>query len=225
MRTIPALLLAGAAALAQGVATQPAPQKAAIATQLDSVQKQREAVRKQVSTAASVPSNAFFTAPWTFAMTTPPGSALQAECDAMADADVTSLVDKAAGREGVDPKLVRAVIRQESGFRPCAISAKGAQGLMQLMPETAQRFHVADPFDPAQNVDGGTKFLKELLAKYAGDLRLALGAYNAGVERVKEAGAVPEIGETQDYVTAILKDLGVAPAPKTAAAPANPGST
>ena len=152
-------------------------------------------------------------------MPSPRASLIKADCDPMAAADVDTLIDRAATREGVNAKLVRAVIRQESGFRPCAVSPRGAQGLMQLMPDTAERFHVSDAFDPGQNVDGGTKFLKELLAKYAGDLRLALGAYNAGPERVDASGTVPDIQETQDYVTSILNELGTTNNDHPAASP------
>lgn len=195
--------------LAQAPDTHPPKTESSVAKQIESVQKQRDTIRKQVSVPQKpLAADTFFTASWTWAMPSPRPSAIQADCDPMADADVGALIDKAATREGVNAKLVRAVIRQESGFRPCAVSPRGAQGLMQLMPDTAERFHVSDPFDPGQNVDAGTKFLKELLAKYAGDLRLALGAYNAGPERVNEAGALPDIQETQDYVTSILNDLG-----------------
>jgi len=221
MRRTLALLLLPVAGLAQ----MQSPTESSIARQLEAVQKQREAIRKQAGNPQKgSPTNSFFTAPWTLAMSQSPS--LQANCDPMADADIASLIDKAASREGVNPKLVRAVIRQESGFRPCAVSVKGAQGLMQLMPETAEQFRVADPFDPAQNVDGGTKFLKELLAKYSGDLRLTLGAYNAGAGRVSEAGGVPDIQETQDYVTSILNEIGAAGGDRNnAAAALVPGST
>ena len=226
VRMVLALLAFRAVVCAQTAATSP-PVAPSIASQLESVQKQRDAVRKQLGTFPQTsPANGFFTAPWSWTMQSPRVAAVQADCDPMPDIEISSLIDKAAGREGVNPKLIRAVIRQESAFRPCAVSAKGAQGLMQLMPDTSQRFHVADPFDPAQNVDAGTKFLKELLAKYAGDLRLALSAYNAGVQRVTEAGNVPDIQETQDYITNILNDMGVpSPDQKTAAAGPAPGST
>src|SRR5581483_8762511 len=98
------------------------------------------------------------------------------DCDPMPEPEVAKLIDTAAAAEEVKPELIRAVIRQESAFHACAVSPKGAQGLMQLMPATAERFHVTDPFDPAQNVSAGAKFLKELLAKYSGDLRLTLSA-------------------------------------------------
>lgn len=119
----------------------------------------------------------------------------------------TPLVRSAAEREGLSAELLAAVIRQESAFRACAVSPRGAMGLMQLMPATAQLLGVKDPFDPKENVDAGAKFLKMLLSRYGGNLALALGAYNAGPGRVDAAGGVPPIVETQDYVSDILTRL------------------
>jgi soluble lytic murein transglycosylase-like protein len=121
------------------------------------------------------------------------------------------MIDAAAQSHSVQPKLLRAVMEQESGLRPCALSSKGAQGLMQLMPDTAGQFGVDDAFDPKQNIEGGARYLKELLDKYKGDLPLALGAYNAGPASVDQAGKVPDIPETRDYVAAILKKLAASP--------------
>src|SRR5207342_1611518 len=94
--------------------------------------------------------------------------------------ELAPIVLESAQREGLDPRLLTAVIQQESGFRPCAVSQKGAQGLMQLMPSTVEQLGVKDPFDVKQNIDAGAKFLKELLTRYGGNLSLAPGAYNAG---------------------------------------------
>ncbi len=99
-------------------------------------------------------------------------------------------------------------MRQESGFNPCAVSVKGAQGLMQLMPSTAAQMHVADPFDPEQNVQGGAAFLKQLLKRYNGDLRLALVAYNAGASRADQLPASQYPLETQGYLANIFAELG-----------------
>jgi len=122
------------------------------------------------------------------------------------------LIHVAALRHGVDEKLIAGVIAAESNFDVKAISRKRALGLMQLLPTTAARYAVADVFDPAQNIDGGTHYLKDLLAKYHGNLPLALAAYNAGPEMVDRYGGVPPFPETQNYVRQITSKL----APPTA---------
>jgi soluble lytic murein transglycosylase-like protein len=110
------------------------------------------------------------------------------------------IVQEAAQRHQIDPALVKAVISTESAWNPAAISRKGAVGLMQLVPGTAQRFGVGNPFDPAQNVEAGTTYLKSLLDRYNGDLKKSLAAYNAGERNVDRSGGVPPIWETQRYV-------------------------
>jgi hypothetical protein len=162
----------------------------------------RQQVKSQVQTAHSVmeqqtDSGAFFA-------TAPLSLPNPFNCDPMPKPQLFQMIDDAAQREGVDPALVREVARQESAFRPCAISSKGAEGLMQLMPSTQAQFSVTDPFDPGQSLDAGTKLLKQLLDRYHGDLSLALSAYNAGAGRVDKAGGVPEIPETKNYVFSIL---------------------
>jgi hypothetical protein len=110
------------------------------------------------------------------------------------------LVREAAERHSVDPALIRAVIETESNWNPSAVSRKGAVGLMQLIPTTAQRFGVNDLYSPQQNVDAGVKYLKTLLERYNGNLDLALAAYNAGEGAVDRAHGVPSFRETRDYV-------------------------
>jgi len=110
------------------------------------------------------------------------------------------IVRDAAERHKVDPALVKAVISTESGWNPQAVSRKGAVGLMQLIPETAQRFGVGNPYDPAQNVEAGTTYLKALLDRYDGDLNKSLAAYNAGPHAVDRSGGVPAFRETREYV-------------------------
>ena len=105
---------------------------------------------------------------------------------------------------GVDAKLVEAIIAAESSFDPRALSKKGAQGLMQLMPETAQRFNVANVWDPKQNIAGGTAYLAELMSVYKADLPLVLAAYNAGEGAVERHGGVPPYRETREYVDKVL---------------------
>lgn len=108
-------------------------------------------------------------------------------------------------RYNIDPHLIRAVIRTESAFDPRAVSKKGAQGLMQLMPETARELRVGNPFDPEENIKGGTKYLRSLLNTFQQDVGLALAAYNAGPTLVKREKRIPRIPETQQYVKKVLK--------------------
>jgi len=113
-----------------------------------------------------------------------------------------TFIQTAAAEHGVDPLLIKAIIKAESNFDPTAVSPKGAQGLMQLMPATAKDLQVADPFDPLDNITGGTRYLRSLLDSYDGDVLLSLAAYNAGPGRVK--GAVPNIRETKFYVSKVI---------------------
>jgi soluble lytic murein transglycosylase-like protein len=196
------LLMSCAAGWAQTDAV--AAMEASLDQQRSAVEKQRAAVRAQAAGPVSGPVSAaeFFTAPWPKAAVM-----LSADCDALPKARVDELTASAASRAGVKPDIIREVMHRESAYKPCAISVKGAQGLMQLMPATAEQFGVKDPFDPEQNVAAGAKFLKQLLDRYNGDLSLALAAYNAGPGTVDRAGTVPDNPETKNYVIEILKRI------------------
>jgi len=167
---------------------------------------QRKSLMTQVASAMGkppTPAASFFTVPW---VETPvPFS--QPPCDPVPAAELDKMVLESAQQQGVKEDLIRGVITQESGGRPCAVSWKGAQGLMQLMPATAQELGVKDPFDPHQSIEGGTRLLKQLLVKYKDDVSLALAAYNAGEGTVDRAGGVPQIPETQNYVNSIQSKL------------------
>jgi soluble lytic murein transglycosylase-like protein len=170
------------------------------------IQKQRAAVRQQAQSAGA------WLLPWS---DDPPiaGSdepailAPSSPCDTIADAVAAPLIETAAKANEIQAPLLHAVIEQESAFHPCAVSSKGAQGLMQLMPDTAGSLGVKDLFDPRQNIEAGARYLKQLIDKYKGDLKLSLAAYNAGPSAVDAAGAIPDIPETRDYVDAILKKI------------------
>jgi soluble lytic murein transglycosylase len=110
------------------------------------------------------------------------------------------IIRSAAERYGVDTRLVEAIVQTESAGNPTAVSPKGARGLMQLMPERAAELGVRDSFDPAQNVDGGVRHMRDLLQRFGGDVTLALAAYNAGEAAVRAHGGVPPYAETQEYV-------------------------
>jgi hypothetical protein len=118
-------------------------------------------------------------------------------------APYAEIINRVAAREGVDAKLVRAVIEVESGYRPGARSPKGAMGLMQLMPATARQYAVTNPYDPAANIEAGIKHLKSLLARFP--QALALAAYNAGDTAVERFGGIPPYAETRNYVSRILQ--------------------
>ena len=138
-----------------------------------------------------------------------------------AGTDIRALAIAAAQRHGLDPDLVLAVVGVESGFQPDAVSNKGAQGLMQLMPGTAREMGVTDALDPAQNLDGGTRYLRMLVARYGGDLGKALAAYNAGPGAVRRHGGVPPYRETHHYINRVLKRYERARAAKPRRRPAN----
>ena len=114
------------------------------------------------------------------------------------------IIASASGRYGVDPALVRAVVKVESDFNETARSRKGAQGLMQLMPQTARLHDISNVYDPEENIEGGVRHLKLLLDRYQGDLQLVLAAYNAGIQAVEKYGGIPPYSETKEYVRRVL---------------------
>jgi len=163
-----------------------------------SLARQRASVQVQAK-AAGAP-----TMPWFDNSSTPAAAPL---CDPMPKSEIDKLIEEVASAQKIDPSIVREVAREESGFRPCAVSPKGAAGMMQLMPATQASLQVADPFNARSSLEGGSKLLKQLLDRYHGDLKLALSAYNAGAARVDQAGGVPPIAETRKYVAEILARL------------------
>jgi hypothetical protein len=134
------------------------------------------------------------------------------------DVPFADLIAESARLNGVAPELVASVIAVESNFNPNAVSWKSARGLMQLMPQTAVRFRVTRIFDPKQNIEAGTKYLKELLLRFNGDLTLTLAAYNAGPERVGQYRSVPPYRETRDYVRRVTEKFRTTYRPSNEAA-------
>ena len=184
-------------AAGRAMAASIARQTAAVSAMRISIAKQRAAVT-MAAPEIREPNDSFFTLSW---------PALGAACDPLPEGQLRPLIQQAAQKEGLAEDLLRAVAEQESGFRACAVSPKGAMGLMQLMPATAQELGVQDPFNPEENLLSGARYLKQLLTRFGGNAALALSAYNAGAGRVEEAGGVPEIPETTRYVRQILAKL------------------
>ena len=131
----------------------------------------------------------------------------------VAQAPVLPLIHRLAQQYSIDPRLVQAIIRAESNFDPHAVSRAGAQGLMQLMPDTAARYRVENPFDPQANLEGGIRYLRDLLLVFPSDLRHVLAAYNAGEGAVQQYGGIPPYPETQRYVERVLALYGASMPP------------
>jgi len=221
LRALCLLPLAAIAALGQ---TPDNPYTASLDAIEASVTQQRESVARQLSI-ANPSQDRFFHASWPMgsdplllSMSSPVVAGAEPvdvsttkDCAPIPPSELQGYIEEVSRREGISPKLLRAVIRRESAFYPCAVSQKGAQGLMQIMPETGADLGLGDPFDPWENVDAGARFLGQLLVRYGGDISLALGAYNAGPARVEQYDGLPPIPETLDYVADILDDMRVVP--------------
>ncbi len=173
----------------------------ALEMQRESISKQRDSLKQQSGVKAE-------SGDLDFELLPPLTVLAESDCPALEPQESEELIASAAKKHSLPPQLIRAVMRQESGFKPCAVSIKGAQGLMQLMPSTAAQLHVADPFDPVQNVQAGAAYLKQLLKKYGGDVRLALVAYNAGATRADQLAPAQYPAETQGYLANIFAELG-----------------
>ena len=195
MRNAALLLLAICGADAAGIESA----RASIDKQRQSVERQMASVARQIQR-------------WPAAIGTRTAPAKEPDppvfaCEKIAPSQLAVIADDAAARHGVSSALIRAVIQQESGGNPCAVSSKGALGLMQIMPQVANELQLTQPFDPVGNIDAGGRLLKQLLTRFNSDLPLALAAYNAGAGAVERAGGVPNYPETQGYVSAILTAL------------------
>jgi soluble lytic murein transglycosylase-like protein len=161
---------------------------------------------EQDTTPTPVPSVAIASTEAKTAPKAAPPAISAAQATAITRAELNNMVAGAGERHQIDPDFINSVIRAESGFHSNAVSKKGAQGLMQLMPGTASQLGVANSFDPNSNVEGGTRYLRELLEKYNYDPVKALAAYNAGSKRVDQYHGVPPYYETQAYIARIIRD-------------------
>jgi soluble lytic murein transglycosylase-like protein len=185
--------------------------------QAQSAKKMEAAAARQKAAAqaqtTAVSEDPFFSAGWSGPAMLPPPLP---NCPPMQESETEPLIRASAARHQLNPALIKAVMRQESGFKPCVISDKGAMGLMQIMPETAQSLNTEDPLDPAQNIEAGARYLKDMLTRFKGDVRLALAAYNAGPEKIDgPKPSVPDIPETRNYVESITGALHGEPAEMT----------
>jgi len=207
----------GQASTAPPLAPQPESpakrQQDSIARQLQSIGAQQKSIERQRA-ATGQPANP---SPRRFLAAVQESNPF--DCEPVSPMALEAAVHNAAQTYAVAPSLIHAVIRQESGGYPCAVSDKGAMGLMQLMPDTAADMGAVEPFDIGQNVTAGTRLLAELMQRYKGDLIRVLGAYNAGPTAVDRAGGTPPFPETIDYIHSILERLKPPVDPKLFAAP------
>lgn len=176
--------------------------------------RQLESIRRQADSAQLQAPPAFTR----FTLTPPAMTAIEPACEQTTPRQLEQTINLASVREGVAPELLRGVIRRESAYWPCAVSSKGALGLMQLMPQTAADVGVSNPFDPTQSIAGGARYLGMLLRRFDGNLTNALAAYNAGPARVDEFNGLPPFPETRRYVSDILADLSLPAAAEDQAA-------
>lgn len=135
-------------------------------------------------------------------------AAATSEGETPAPETIKPIIDQVAAKYNLPPRLLESVARRESAFNPRAVSPRGAQGLMQIMPETQRLLGVTNPFDAAQSIEGGGHYLRMMLDRYNGDVSKALAAYNAGPQAVDRHQGIPPIPETRDYVSRVLADFG-----------------
>ncbi len=175
-------------------------QRQSVAAMQPSLATQRASIAKQVGDRSS---ESFFLLGPPSQSDLVPVLVSESDCEPLPASQLDPLIEGAAKQQDLQPELLRSMVNQESGARPCAVSPKGAMGLMQLMPATAAQLGVKEPFDPKENLNAGAWFFKQLLTIYD-DLPLALGAYNAGPGKVNAIDGIPAIPETKDYIQKIL---------------------
>ena len=179
-------------------------------SELQHLIEQARGVASGATPAAASPAGTPSTAPTAFAAAlqaataATPASAPTSGAEGAGTGAYDALIEQAAQRNGLDPAVLHGLIQQESAFNPNAQSAAGASGLTQLMPGTASSLGVANPLDPAQSIEGGARYLSQMMAQFGGNTSEALAAYNAGPGAVQQYGGVPPYAETESYVTKVL---------------------